>query len=112
MKNKYALRRCVICPNDFTPTREDQRTCGFKCARTLAGLTLKAKGTPAPLARQHQVNAAHRDERIQRACDDRFGYLTQRERDLFGFAHAAGYNRGYSRGYTAHRNPRKKAGAA
>lgn len=115
MKQTRADRDCVICPNRFTPMKDEQRACGFKCARTLAGRTLKAKGTPGPLAVQHRVNAARRLDRITRACADRFGALTTREVEIFGFAAADGYNRGYTRGYTARKRSgsgSKKAGAA
>jgi hypothetical protein len=113
MKRKRADRICAVCRQLFSPTREDQLACGFTCARTLAGRTLKAKGTPAALARQQGVNASNRQDRIARECAARFGDLTPREAELFVFASLNGYNRGYARGYNARtRSGDRKAGVA
>jgi hypothetical protein len=112
MKTKYADRRCPVCPKTFTPTRANQRACGFHCARTLAGRTLKAKGTPAPLARQQLINASQRRRRIALECMTRFGPLNGREAALFAFGSSTGYSRGYARGYAARPRSGRKVGAA
>jgi hypothetical protein len=113
MKRTRADRICAVCRQPFAPTREDQRACGFRCARTLAGRTLKAKGTPAALTRQQQVNAAARQARIAQACVARFGTLSPREAALFAFGSANGYRCGYARGYHAsRRSGGRKAGVA
>ena len=111
-RHKYAVRRCAVCPAEFTPTRPGQRACGFRCARSLAGRTMRAKGTPAALARQQERNREIRQASFNRQCAERFGTLTPRELELAGFFQSEGYRRGYAKGYHGAGRRLKKGAAA
>lgn len=104
----HAPRSCAVCPQRFTPQWVEQLTCGGRCARRLAGRTLRARGTAPALLEQHAVNRAKRQQAIEATCRDRWTTLSAREREIFAFAEAAGYRRGYALGYQ-HRRRGKRA---
>ena len=112
VKHHWPARACPICGRQFTPKREAQRACGFRCSRALAGRTMKPRGTPAALVQRQQLNRLNRRRHVEAACRERFGHLTARDIQLFNFAAAEGYRRGYLRGYHALKRRYVRKGAA
>lgn len=90
-------RLCVVCETEFTPKHRHQRACQFRCARTLAGRTLKQR--PNAFANANLTRRAAAKRAVETLCRKRWPELSVREIEIFNFACAVGYQRGYCRAY-------------
>ncbi len=84
-------RRCLKCPDRFTPRHPEQVTCSRAC-----GYALQAdrKHGHAPEPAIEKLREMHRAA-IRLYCFEAWGELSVREVEIFKFATRMGYRRGY-----------------
>lgn len=100
-------RLCRECREPFTPRKPEQQFCPkpARCVYHAQSRQRKGQVPEAAVAGKRKRDAAIRASKR----DDRFGVLSEREEDIFAFAHRVGYDEGYQSGVAPLR--RKQAAA-
>lgn len=105
-----APKVCRYCHEPFTPRKPEQMFCPkpARCAFAWQSRARKGQLPLAAIAARRRQDAAT----LQAALGTRFGVLSDRDREVYAYAHRIGYNAGFSKGYNAPWSPGRQRRAS
>lgn len=111
MDNKLiAPKLCAWCHEAFTPRRPEQKCCPkpARCAYLLVGQQRIGQPPLAAIEKRRQMKG----KVAEAALTERFGELTEREREIYHVGCRHGYNFGYATCYAPMKKRTSKRDAA